>query len=209
MESRRFDQLTVSVATGSSRRRVLAGLGTVAIGMLLGRDAEAKPSGNKGNSEPNSNASCAAGCAQKFKAKGKNCKKKDDKSDKKQCLRDAKTAQVLCRQKCETAENTAIGTGTETGTAPDAGTETGDELSVMIRPACTMDAAPEVTAEECGTDKPGNCLKATCVTVNNRARCVYERQKSVCKGENHICCNYRRDAENSGMCVADVADCEA
>ena len=206
MESRRFDQLTVSVATGSSRRRVLAGLGVIAMGTLLGRDAEGKRSGNKGSSEPNSNASCAAGCAQKFKAKVKTCKKKDDKSDKKRCLKDAKTAQAECRQECKTAENTGAGTGTDTGTgtAP----EPDGELSAMIRPECTMGAPAEKTAAECGTDKPGNCLKATCVTVKSRARCVYERQKEVCQGENHICCNYRRDAINSGMCVADVAQCE-
>src|SRR5918998_3645190 len=137
MESRRFDQLTVSVATGSSRRRALASLGAIAMGMLLGRHAEAKASGKKGSSEPNSNASCAAGCAQKFKAKGKNCKKKDDKSAKKQCLKTAKAGQALCRHECEVAENTGTGStptddaGTDTG-----GSETGGELSILAKPVC-------------------------------------------------------------------------
>ena len=136
MESRRFDELTVSVATGSSRRRVLSGLGAIAMGMLLGQDAEGKRSGSKGNSEPNSNASCAAGCAQLYKAKGKNCKKKDDKSAKKQCLKTAKVNQAGCLEGCKAAENpgTGTGTGTDTGTGTTPEIEGG--ISILAKPIC-------------------------------------------------------------------------
>jgi hypothetical protein len=213
MESRRFDQLSVSVATGSSRRRVLAGLGAIAMGTLLGRDGEAKPSGNKGRSGSNSSASCAADCAQKFKAKGKNCKKKDDKSDKKQCLRDAKAGQALCRQECEAAENTSA--STETGSVPATGTGTnsgetgtGEELSILAKDLCTPDGTS--CQDDLDASSPGNCLTATCTksVSDGRYRCQYTRNTDVCTGEKHICCNYRRDAKNSGMCVAHVEQCK-
>jgi hypothetical protein len=192
---------------------MIAGLGAVAVGMLLGRDAEGKPSGNKGNSGGKGNSDCNAVCAREAKVERKKCGGKDKKAAKKSCLQNAKQAQAKCRQKCVPTDNTGTGTGTQTGSAPatdvDSGeTGAGEEFSILAKDLCTPGGTS--CQDDLDESSPGNCLTATCTksVSDGRYRCQYTRNTEECSGDNHICCNYRRDAKNSGMCVADVAHCK-
>ena len=205
MESRRFDQWTVSVATGApgaSRRRVLAGLGAVALGSLLGRDTAAKPSGNNGNAGTNGNADCNAVCAHEAKVARKKCQDKDKKAAKKQCLKTVKQEQATCRTGCVPNDTTGTGgtptqdAGTDTG-----GTDPGDQLSILAKDLCTPGDAGDAY---CQSTVEGTCLIGTCTHLVRRGqyRCAYTRNPELCTDpEKPVCCNYRLDAPTSGQCV--------
>ena len=211
MDTQRFDNLAVSVATGSSRRWLITGFGALAIGALLGRDAEAKSSGNKGNSGSNSNADCSAGCAHTAKDARKECQDKKNKATKKECLKKVKGAQATCRKTCELTQTTGTDTGTSTGTetssAPplmtgtetdtETGTESEGEFGILARDLCTIGGT------KCQDDLgPNTCLIGTCVKQNNRARCEYTRNPEACTDpEKPVCCNYRLGSSTSGQCV--------
>ena len=202
MESRRFDQLTISLATGSSRRRALAGLGAIVMGTLLGRHAEAKPSGNKGKSGTNGNADCNAVCAHEAKVARKKCQDKDKKAAKKQCLKNVKQAQAECRAKCVPTDNTGTGsTPTEDAGTDTSGTDTGGDLSILAKDLCQPGDAGDAY---CQSTVEGTCLIGTCTHLVRRGqyRCAYTRNPEACTDpEKPVCCNYRLDSPTSGQCV--------
>ena len=201
MESRRFDRLTVSVATSSSRRRVLAGLGTIALATLLGRDAEAKSSDNKGKSGTNGNSDCNAVCAHDAKVARKVCQDKKNKATKKGCLKNVQQAQAECRATCVPTDNTGTESGSvptnDTGGADGGSADSGSELGILAKDLCTIGGT------SCQDDLgPNTCLIGTCVKQNNRARCEYTRNPGACTDPTKpVCCNYRLDSPTSGQCV--------
>ena len=93
MDRTRFDRLTKSLGAGASRRRVLAGLGAVTTGALVGRVVTAAPPAG---------AVCKRECNAAAKATRRETCAELKSKDKNACLKGVKEARAECREGCGT-----------------------------------------------------------------------------------------------------------
>jgi hypothetical protein len=92
MDGNRFDTIARRLASVTSRRHVLAGLGVATAGSLVGRAAVAAPSPV---------AQCMKTCNRDAKTDRAECKSLKSKA-KKGCLKTVKQARADCRAECRT-----------------------------------------------------------------------------------------------------------
>ena len=97
MEGKHFDQLTKRLGTGSSRRRMLAGLGLASAATLIGRAATAKPS---------TVVECKKACNATAKEDRKACAALHVPGTdvKNACLKEANATRKACRAACTVEE---------------------------------------------------------------------------------------------------------
>ncbi|MDQ3695367.1 MAG: hypothetical protein M3464_17320 [Chloroflexota bacterium] len=93
MDGTRFDRLTKGLGAGASRRRVLAGLGAVTTGALMGRVVTAAPPAG---------AVCRRQCNAAAKATRRETCAELKSKEKNTCLKGVKEARAQCREDCRT-----------------------------------------------------------------------------------------------------------